>query len=177
MMKADQLSTGPTFTDKLTHLYNGQGFVRASEYLLASSNGPMPCAMLLAIEVGNLEVIEHALGREPVDLALIRTADILRSVFRGAVIGRLAVDRFAVLIMASPSKCTERIAALNEDIHAANLADPNIYVSLRGEYYLFDPGRSDSIESWTESRYQSKKIKPSTEGVVDCDESNSSSRF
>jgi GGDEF domain-containing protein len=131
MMKADQLSTGPSFTDKLTHLYNGQGFVRASEYLLASSNGPMSCAMLLAIEVGNLKVTEHALGREPVDQMLIRTADILRDVFRGAVIGRLAVDRF----------------------------------------------RSDSIESWTKSKYRSKKIKPNTEGVVVCDESNSSSRF
>jgi GGDEF domain-containing protein len=51
------------FTDKLTQLYNGRGFVRASEYLLARSNGPMPCAMLLAIEVGNLKVIEHALAR------------------------------------------------------------------------------------------------------------------
>jgi GGDEF domain-containing protein len=165
------------FTDKLTHLYNSQGFVRASEYLLASSNGPMPCAMLLTIEVGNLKIIEHALGREPVDLVLIRTADILRGAFRGAVIGRLAVDGFAVLIMASPSKCTERIAALNDDIDAANLADPSTYVSLRGEYYLFDPGRSDPIESWTKSKYLSKKIKPSAEGVVVCDESNTSSRF
>jgi GGDEF domain-containing protein len=166
-----------SFTDKLTHLYNCQGFVRASEYMLASSNGPMCCAMLLAIEVGNLQVIEHALGREPVDPMLIRTADILRGVFRGAVIGRLAVDKFAVLIMASPSKCAELIAALNEDIDAANLADSNIYVSLRGEYHLFDPGRSDSIESWTRSKYRSKTIKPSTEGAVVCDESNSSSRF
>lgn len=164
-------------TDKLTHLYDGEGFVLASEYLLAGLNAPMSCAMLLAIDVGNLKVIEHGLGREPVDLVLIRTADILRGVFRGAVIGRLGVDRFAVLIMASPAKCTELIAALNEDIDAANVADPNIYLSLGGEYYLFDPGRSDSIESWTKSKYRSKTIKPSTEGVVVCDESNSSSRF
>jgi len=126
----------------------------------------MPCAMLLAIEVGNLNVIEQALGPEPVNLMLTRTADILRGVFRGAVIGRLGVDRFAVLMLASPSKCTERIAALNEDIDAANLADPNLYLSLGGEYCLFDPGRSDSIESWRKTESRSKKVKSSTEGVV-----------
>jgi diguanylate cyclase (GGDEF)-like protein len=132
-------------TDKLTRLYNARGFVRASEHQLAILSGPMPCAMLLALEVGNLKVIELALGREPVDRVLTRTADILRGVFRGAVIGRLGVDRFAVLLLASSSKCTERIAALNDDIDAANCADPNIYLSLGGEYWLFDPGRSDSI--------------------------------
>jgi GGDEF domain-containing protein len=135
-------------------------------------NGPMSCAMLLAIEVGNVKVIGQVLGREPVDLMLTRTADILRRVFRGAVIGRLGVDRFAVLIPASPSKCTELIAALNEDIDAANLADPNLYLSLGGKYCLFDSQRSDSIESWIKS--QNRSI---TEGVVIRDESNSSSRF
>jgi diguanylate cyclase (GGDEF)-like protein len=164
-------------TDELTHLYNARGFVRASEHELAILNGRMSSAMLLAIDVENLKVIEQALGREPVDLMLTRTADILRGVFRGAVIGRLGIDRFVVLMLASPSKCTELIAALNEDIDAANLADPNIYLSLSGEYCLFDPGRSDSIESWRESKNRSKKIKSSTEGVVIRDESNSSSRF
>jgi diguanylate cyclase (GGDEF)-like protein len=159
-------------TDKLTRLYNARGFVRASEHELAILNGPMSCAMLLAIEVGNLKVIERALGREPVDLMLTRTADILRGVFRGAVIGRFGVDRFAVLILASPSKCTELIAALNEDIDAANLADPNLYLSLGGKYCLLDSQRSDSIESWIKSKKRSI-----TEGVVIRDESDSSSRF
>jgi diguanylate cyclase (GGDEF)-like protein len=159
-------------TDNLTLLYNARGFVRASEYKLAILNGPMSCALLLAIEVGNLKVIERALGREPVDLVLTRTADILRGVLRGAVIGRLGVDRFAVLILASPSKCTELIAALNEDIDAANLADPNLYLSLGGKYCLLDSQRSDSIESWIKSKERSI-----TEGVVIRDESDSSSRF
>jgi GGDEF domain-containing protein len=166
-----------SFTDKLTSLYSGQGFVRESERMLAIFRGPVSCAMLLAIEVGNLRVIERALGREPVDLLLTRTADILRGVFRGAVIGRLGVDRFAVLILASTSKCTELIAALNEDIDAANLADPNLYLSLSGECCLFDPGRSYSIEAWTKSKNRSKKIKSSAEGVEIRDESNSSARF
>jgi GGDEF domain-containing protein len=146
-----------SFTDKLTHLYNAQGFVRASEHLLAILNGPRSCAMLLAIELGHLKVVGQALGREPVDLMLTLTAAILRGVFPGAVIGRLGVDRFAVLISASPSKCTELIAALNEKIGAANLADPNIYLSLSGKYCLFDPRRSYSIESWIESKNRSSK--------------------
>ena len=150
-----------SFTDKLTHLYTTQGFVRASEHMLAVLNAPVSCAMLLAIEVGNLKVIERALGREPVNLMLTRTADILRRVFRGAVIGRLGVDRFAVLTAANPSKCTELIAALNEDIDAANLADPNIHLSLAGKYCLFDPQRSYFIESWIRSTYRLIKIKSS----------------
>jgi diguanylate cyclase (GGDEF)-like protein len=150
-----------SFTDKLTHLYNAQGFARASEHMLAVLNEPMSCAMLLAIEVGNLKVVERALGREPVDLMLTRTADILRGVFRGAVIGRLGVDRFAVLTPANPSKCSELMAALNEDIEAANLADPNIYLSVGGKYCLFDPRRSYSIESWIKSKYRPKKMKSS----------------
>jgi GGDEF domain-containing protein len=149
------------FTDKLTHLYNAQGFVRASEQLLAVLNGPISCAMLLAIEVGNLKVVERALGREPVNLMLTRTADILRRVFRGAVIGRLEGERFAVLTRASPSTCIELIAALNGDIDAANLADPNIYLSVGGKYCLFDSRRSYSIESWIKSKYRSKKMESS----------------
>jgi diguanylate cyclase (GGDEF)-like protein len=151
-----------SFTDKLTHLYNAQGFVRASEHMLAVLNGPASCAMLLAIEVGNVKVIERALGREPVDLMLTRTADILRGVFRGAVIGRLGVDRFAVLTPANPSKCTELIAALNENIDAANSADPNMHLSLGGKYCLFDPRRSYSIESWIESQHRPKQMKSRT---------------
>ena len=151
-----------SFTDKLTHLYNAQGFVRASEHMLALLNEPMSCAMLLAIEVGNLKVVERALGRGPVDLMLTRTADILRGVFRGAVIGRLGVDRFAVLTPANPSKCTELIAALNEDIEAANSADPNIYLSVGGKYCLFDPRRSYSIESWIKSKHRFNKMNSST---------------
>ena len=150
-----------SFTDKLTHLYNAQGFVRASEHKLAVLNGPMSCAMLLALEVGNLKIIERALGREPVDLMLTRTADILRGVFRGAVIGRLAVDRFAVLTPANPSKCTELIADLNEGIDAANLADPNTHLSLGGKYCFFDPRRSYSVESWIQSKFRSKKMNSS----------------
>jgi GGDEF domain-containing protein len=130
--------------------------------MLAVLNVPMSCAMLLAIEVGNLRVIERSLGREPVDLMLTRTADILRGVFRGAVIGRLAIDKFAVLIPANPSKSTELMAALNEGIDAANLADPNIHLSLGGKYCLFDPRRSYSIESWIQSKYRPKKMKSST---------------
>src|SRR5258708_12863685 len=102
--------------DKLTHLYNARGFVRASEHKLAILTGPMPCAMLLAIEVGNLNVIEQALGPEPVNLMLTRTADILRGVFRGAVIGRLAVATFALLMLPIPPKCTEPLPPLNETI-------------------------------------------------------------
>jgi GGDEF domain-containing protein len=166
-----------SFTDELTHLYNAPGFVLASAPQPAVLNEPMPCAMLLAIEVRNLKVIERALGREPVELMLTRTADILRGVFRGAVIGRLGVDRFAVLILASPSKCKELIAALNDDIDAANLADPNLYLSLGGKYRFLDPRRSDSIESWMKSTNRSKTIGSSTEGVVSCGESNSASRF
>lgn len=166
-----------SFMDKLTHLYNAQGFVLASEHTLAVLNGPKTCAMLLAIDVGNLKVIERALGREPVDQMLTRTADILRDVFGGAIVGRLGVDRFAVMILASPTKCTELIAALNEDIDAANLADPNIYLSLGGKYCLFDPRRSDSIEPGIESKNRFTKMGQSTEGVVIRDESNSSSRF
>jgi diguanylate cyclase (GGDEF)-like protein len=149
------------FTDKLTHLYNAQGFVRASEQLLSVLNGPMSCAMLLAIEVGNLKVVERALGREPVNLMLTRTADILRRVFRGAVIGRLEGERFAVLTPTSASTCTDLIAALNQDIEAANLADPNIYLSVGGKYCLFDPRRSYSVESWIKSKYRSKKMESS----------------
>lgn len=151
-----------SFTDELTHLYNAQGFVRASEHMLAVLNERMSCAMLLAIEVGNLKVVERVLGREPVDLMLTRTADILRGVFRGAVIGRLGVDRFAVLTPANPSKCTELIAALNEDIDAANSADPNIYLSVGGKYRLFDPRRSYSIESWIKSKHRFNKMNSST---------------
>jgi diguanylate cyclase (GGDEF)-like protein len=169
MMKADQTLDGTasakndrrrtiTMVDKLTRLYSFRGFMRASADLLAIANGRPSCAMLLSIDLRHVKFIEHALGRESGDQLLTRTAEILRRVFRGAaVIGRLGFDKFAVLILASPSKCTELMASLNQSIEAANLAEPTAYLSLAGKYCLFDPRHSDFIAPWLKRKNRSKQ--------------------
>jgi len=127
------------FTDKLTRLYNRQGFVRASEHLLAILGGRVSSAMLLSMDLAHLKFIEHALGPGAADELLMRTADILRDVFQeNAVIGRWNADRFVVLNVAAPGQGNSLMRSLNDRIDAANSSESAISLSLSGHFSVFD---------------------------------------
>jgi diguanylate cyclase (GGDEF)-like protein len=134
-------SCPPPLTDELTQLYNREGFICAGAELLEMPARPDPWAFLLYLKVDHLKFINHSLGRDAGDTLLIRTAILLRQVFRrAAVIGRLAEDEFAVLgRVAGPSTRAAVFACLNEQIDTGNLSDHELSLCIRGGFSQFDP--------------------------------------
>jgi diguanylate cyclase (GGDEF)-like protein len=136
-----------SFIDELTRLNNREGFLCAGGELLDLSDGGERWAFLLSLKIEHLKFINHALGRGVGDKLLIRTALLLRQVFRqAAVIGRVGGNEFAVLgRLTGPSACTAIIARLNETIDAGNSSDRALNLSLRGGFSQFDTRHPKSL--------------------------------
>jgi diguanylate cyclase (GGDEF)-like protein len=136
-----------SFIDGLTQLNNREGFLCAGGELLDVSDAVERWAFLLSLKVEHLKFINHALGKEVGDKLLIRTALLLRQVFRkSAVIGRIGGDEFAVLgRLTGPSACSAIIARLNEAIDAGNSSDRTLNLSLRGGFSQFDTRHPKSL--------------------------------
>jgi len=92
-----ELSTRAT-TDDLTKLRNRLGFrLIAGEHMKQSVQTGEPL-LLIFIDMDNFKTINDTLGHQVGDLALVKTADALRSVFRESdAIARLGGDEFAIL--------------------------------------------------------------------------------
>jgi GGDEF domain-containing protein len=126
-------------TDNLTELYDRKGFVRASNDLLAITEGRASWAMLLSIEVAHIKFIEHALGLGGADGLLMRAAAILREIFQeNAVIGQWEADQFVVLNVAAPARCYALVRSLNDRIDAANESEREMNLSLSGRINVFN---------------------------------------
>jgi diguanylate cyclase (GGDEF)-like protein len=136
-----------SFIDELTRLNNREGFLCAGGELLDLWDAGERWAFLLSLEVEHLKFVNHALGKNAGDKLLIRTALLLRQVFReSAVIGRIGGDEFAVLgRLTGPSACPAIIAHLNEAIDAGNSSDRALNLSLRGGFSQFDTRHPKSL--------------------------------
>jgi diguanylate cyclase (GGDEF)-like protein len=133
--------------DPMTRLYGRQGFIFAGTHLLRRANPLERWAFLLSLEVNHWKVVNQALGREAGDDLLLQTAALLRAFFRrSAVIGRLGVERFAVLArVRAPSAC---IALLGQFADASESVTPGaegLTLSLRGGFSQFDAHDAESI--------------------------------
>jgi diguanylate cyclase (GGDEF)-like protein len=135
-----------SINDQLTRLYNREGFICAAEGVLSAAGSNERWACLLTLQVDHLDVIDQALGRDTADRLLILAGVCLREVFhRSAVIGRVALTRFAVLFLLSGSAtCTVSINRLNETIDRHN-ARREIGLSLRGGFSRFETRNSVSV--------------------------------
>jgi diguanylate cyclase (GGDEF)-like protein len=125
--------------DRVTHLYNRKGFVRACNHLLTNLNGHSSSAMLLSINLTHLTFIERILGFEIAEDMLKRTADILLEVFQdNALIGRWNADHFVLLSVAAPHRYNSMVRRLNERIDTANSSESSIRLSLTSQFRLID---------------------------------------
>jgi diguanylate cyclase (GGDEF)-like protein len=132
---------GISQSDRITRLYNRQGFISASAHLLQGTSPTERWAFLLSLEINHWKVINHALGTETGNTLLMQTAASLRAIFRrSAVIGRLGMDRFAVLArVASPAACAALLERLTEPGAGLSRAVDRPHLSLRGGFTQFDP--------------------------------------
>ncbi|RPI35534.1 MAG: diguanylate cyclase [Nitrospiraceae bacterium] len=85
-------------TDELTGLFNRRGFFNLAEQQLKLARRNKKKVFILYIDVNNFKQINDRLGHHEGDVALIDTANVLRSTFREPdIIARIGGDEFVVI--------------------------------------------------------------------------------
>jgi len=136
--------------DELTGLYNRRGFLDLARQHLALAAQMQRPALLFFVDLNGMKQINDRLGHEQGDRALIETADVLRTSFRGSdLLGRLGGDEFVALLMdghaAQLSLFTERV---QREIEARNSLPQRAYrLSACIGCAPFDPGDPASVDS------------------------------
>ena len=103
--------------------------------------------LLFYIDVDDLKSINDTAGHAAGDSLLIRTAQVLRSVFRDTdVIGRLSGDEFAALAAVTDAgACDLIVRRLQAAIAADNLSRAEPSLSLSVGFAQFNPRQPSSI--------------------------------
>lgn len=97
--------------DTLTGLYNRRGFITVAEEQLKLARRSGYSLALAFVDLDGMKRINDELGHEFGDQALVATAEILRSTFRGSdIIARLGGDEFIVLAIAASQSFESRIS-------------------------------------------------------------------
>ena len=152
--------------DELTGLYNRRGFVSLSErqIRIADRSG---CVMgLFFIDVDGLKRINDSLGHSEGDLALIRTAEVLRMTFRESdVVARLGGDEFGVLAVEGSSFSETAIRArLREGLKTISAQESRYRLSLSVGVVQFIPRATSSVAELIlhadRAMYQAKSNQP-----------------
>jgi diguanylate cyclase (GGDEF)-like protein len=138
-----------SITDELTGLLNRRGFLAMGEQQLRTARRVDKKALLLYADLDNMKEINDTCGHAEGDIALRRTAAVLREVFREAdVIGRIGGDEFVVLAMETNGISSDTLLTrLNKRFADNNRSGHGSYalsVSVGTAY--FDPGNACTME-------------------------------
>ena len=156
-------------TDELTGLYNRRGFFIMVEQLLKLTKRHKKGIFMLYADVDNLKEINDKLGHQEGDLALIDTANILKTTYRDTdIVARLGGDEFVVIPVGGAGDNVELITGrLQENLesHAAEGSrNYRLSVSLGVSYY--DPESPCSIDELLKRgeklMYEQKMLKRSS---------------
>lgn len=133
--------------DDLTCLYNRRGFFAAATQQLKVARRNLKSAVLLFCDLDGLKLINDTFGHREGDLALVRTAGALETVFRDSdVVGRLGGDEFAVLATdLSPAHQQTILARLQKALNHASKDEPRYALSLSVGSAWFDPHEPISL--------------------------------
>lgn len=139
--------------DELTGLYNRRGFITFAMQQVKLAQRNQRASLLVLADVDGLKAINDTFGHREGDLALIKTAEVLRATFRASdVLTRIGGDEFAVL--AVEAQATH--AATLTDRLTAHLEQCNRQQPLRAPLALsvgvscIDPHRIRSIDEYIE---------------------------
>ncbi len=108
--------------DQLTGLYNRRGFMTLADQQLKLAVRTKRNLMLVLADVDGLKMIDDNFGHREGDLALIKTAEILKKTFRKSdVIARIGGDEFALLaIEASKDSRAQLEERLRQNLEECN---------------------------------------------------------
>lgn len=126
---------GLTLIDELTRLDNRRGFFTRAEQKLSAAKERKEALFLLFMDLDGLKDINDRDGHQEGDLALVRTAGILRTCFRESdLVARISGDEFVALVPASDgiteSFLRERLQRHIDAVNAARGATAAISISV-----------------------------------------------
>ena len=152
--------------DELTGLYNRRGFLTLGEQQLKTAYRLENRVLLLFADLDGMKWINDKFGHDEGDRALIKTAEILKKVFRESdIIARIGGDEFVVLAMETHDTNEDIITTrLNEKLDAYNVEEPRRYMmSLSIGFANYNPENPCSIEELLtqadKSMYKQKRRK------------------
>ncbi|MGH7379144.1 MAG: diguanylate cyclase [Candidatus Methylomirabilales bacterium] len=152
--------------DELTGVYNRRGFLTLAKQHLKVARRTKRALWLIFVDLDGFKAINDQFGHREGDLALIKTAEILRKTFRDSdVIARLGGDEFTVLaIHASEDSAEMMTARLQENLRAVNARSGRRYeLGFSMGVARFDPKAMGSIEQLLakadEALYEEKRSK------------------
>ncbi len=127
--KAEEDLQYMSFHDSLTGLYNRNFFEEEMKRLQDGRYMPLG---IITCDLDGLKLINDTLGHQSGDELLIQTAVLLRNTFRSSdVIARIGGDEFAVLILETDQKTTERLSQrLRTSVQEYNTYNPRLPLSL-----------------------------------------------
>ena len=136
--------------DELTGLYNRRGFLDTAREQLTSASKTGRTALLFFVDLNGMKQINDRLGHEQGDRALVETADVLRTTFRGSdVLARLGGDEFvALLVDGHPSQLALFTERVQREIQARNAQPGRAYqLSASIGCAPFDPTEPTGVDA------------------------------
>lgn len=161
-----------SITDELTGLYNRRGFLTLAQQQLKIADRLKSELALLFADLDNMKSINDTLGHQNGDLALIKTAKILKETFRETdIIARVGGDEFALIfqVVSKPNQdlVLNRLQK-NLDVFNAKGELP-CKLSLSVGMANYDPADSCSVNELLaradRSMYEAKKKKINQEST------------
>ncbi len=138
-----------SLTDELTGLYNRRGFMALGEQQLRLAQRAFRGLTLACMDLDGLKSINDTFGHAEGDVALVQTADILRTSFRSAdILARLGGDEFVAIAIdtdaSSEPVILERLRGRLEDSNLVNGRGYRLSFSVGLAH--FDPQHWTSLE-------------------------------
>jgi len=138
-----------SLTDELTGLYNRRGFMLLGDQQLRLAQRAGRGLTVASIDLDGLKTINDTFGHAEGDIAIVQTADILRTSFRSAdILARFGGDEFVALaIDTEPSGEQVILDRLRARVHEYNLVHGRGYrLSFSIGVAQFDPQQWASLE-------------------------------
>jgi two-component system, cell cycle response regulator len=156
--------------DDLTGLYNRRGFLTLGEQHVKLSRRTNRHLIVMYADIDNMKYINDTFGHREGDLALIKTAEILKETYRGTdIVARMGGDEFTVLAVNAADYGVDIISnRLRENIRNFNALSPTRYnLQLSLGFASFAPENDMSIEEMVaqadKAQYEDKRSKQKTE--------------
>ncbi|MCM8821628.1 MAG: sensor domain-containing diguanylate cyclase [Candidatus Omnitrophica bacterium] len=136
-------------TDPLTGLYNRRGFFLLAEQQLKIAERVNQHMVLFYIDLDDFKNINDALGHQEGDIALIKTADVLKTTFRQAdIIGRVGGDEFLTLVIQdSPADIDSILRRMQSEFETENSKIKDYKLQASVGFALYKPGQKLTIDN------------------------------
>lgn len=109
--KAEQRLKKLADNDDLTGLYNRRAYMRNAHEINQATTTPRQCLSVLILDVDRFKGINDTYGHDVGDQVLIKTASVIRAVFRESdIVARIGGEEFAVIMPFTDNQQAHRVA-------------------------------------------------------------------